>query len=536
MASLRPLRCDRSYGAVGPAPPLELLLLSETSPETPSLALAAKSVVSSLRQREAERKALLLRTASTFVPPRLPTVSVTVPSMTGRVPRAIPLPKAVSWIGISRNVHADDQPVLKYVPYFGDDDVTGLDVSAFDDAVPTVEAEDEVLLVARERLLRTFTAADIDRELGLRRRKEDPPLLEEEAAEEGDVPVSVVPQQQQQQHQRDPSSYASQSESYRELFCRRCYTYDCREHGARQPVPSSRRDPTTAKKDLFLDQFFSSSPLLPVVVQDDVLASKLAEIQASTNGRGAGPLTKKRRLAEKGSRAFFKALCKKKRRSPGGLAAAYVPCEHAGHCTATCPCAATFCDKFCGCDLTCPYRYPGCRCGPGGCRNKMCDCVGLGRECDPDLCRCCEGPCCHNRVLSKRRRKRVAVGRSSVHGWGTYLLEGAKKGEFVAEYKGELVSHDEADRRGKIYDKVGSSFLFNLDEATVVDATRKGCDIKFANHSPDDPNLEPKILKVNGDHRIALLAKRHINPHDELFFNYSDAFWDAANQEKKGTT
>ncbi|KAJ0464666.1 putative [histone H3]-lysine(4) N-trimethyltransferase chromatin remodeling SET family [Helianthus annuus] len=215
----------------------------------------------------------------------------------------------------------------------------------------------------------------------------------------------------------------------------------------------------------------------------------------------------------------------------------YNPCGCQSVCGGDCSCLAsgTCCEKFCGCPKTCKNRFRGCHCAKSQCRSRQCPCFAANRECDPDLCQHCWISCgdgtlgspgkkgnsyeCQNVKLLLKQKQRILLGRSEVSGWGAFSKDSVPKDGYLGEYTGELISHYEADKRGKIYDRENCSFLFNLNDQYVLDAYRKGDKLKFANHSPD-PNCYAKVMMVAGDHRVGIFAKESISAGEELFYDY----------------
>ena len=107
----------------------------------------------------------------------------------------------------------------------------------------------------------------------------------------------------------------------------------------------------------------------------------------------------------------------------------------------------------------------------------------------------------------QKRKKPVKFARSAIHNWGLYSLEHIQAGEMIIEYVGEKIRQEIADLREIKYTEsgIGSSYLFRIDEGTVVDATKKGGIARFINHSCD-PNCTAKIIRVGGSKRIVIYA------------------------------
>jgi histone-lysine N-methyltransferase SETD1 len=74
-----------------------------------------------------------------------------------------------------------------------------------------------------------------------------------------------------------------------------------------------------------------------------------------------------------------------------------------------------------------------------------------------------------------------------IHEWGLFSLEKIDAHDMVIEYIGEVIRQKVADVREKKYEKIGigSSYLFRVDDDTIIDATMKGNLARFINHSCD---------------------------------------------------
>jgi SET domain-containing protein len=117
---------------------------------------------------------------------------------------------------------------------------------------------------------------------------------------------------------------------------------------------------------------------------------------------------------------------------------------------------------------------------------------------------------------TRRAAAGIEVRDSALHGLGVFATTGIKKGTRVIEYLGERVSHAEADRRYDDKDETDShTFLFIVDDRTVIDAGVDGNEARFVNHGCD-PNCESVIR----NRRVFIEAIRDIAAGEELTYDY----------------
>jgi hypothetical protein len=115
----------------------------------------------------------------------------------------------------------------------------------------------------------------------------------------------------------------------------------------------------------------------------------------------------------------------------------------------------------------------------------------------------------------RRLERRYAVRGSPIHGKGVFALRPIQRGDVIVEYRGERVSSEEAARRYQRSRGYPFTYLFEVDEDTVIDAAVGGNAARFINHA-----CSPNCEAVDDDGRILIQARRDIAPGEELTYDY----------------
>ena len=117
--------------------------------------------------------------------------------------------------------------------------------------------------------------------------------------------------------------------------------------------------------------------------------------------------------------------------------------------------------------------------------------------------------------------------RSSIHGNGVFATDTIRKGEHIVEYKGRLITHDEADQLHYNDIDTGHTFLFTLNDEWIVDANVRGNIAKWINCSCDPNSIAYIHEDESGDlkkEKVIIEALRTIKPGEEITYDYGFEF------------
>jgi uncharacterized protein len=107
---------------------------------------------------------------------------------------------------------------------------------------------------------------------------------------------------------------------------------------------------------------------------------------------------------------------------------------------------------------------------------------------------------------------KLEVKRSKA-GLGLFAGEDIPKGKFVIEYRGPILTNDQANEKGGLY-------LFEINSRKTIDGSVRWNTARYINHSCR-PNCEPIIKKG----RVFIHSRKKISAGEELNYDYGKEFF-----------
>jgi SET domain-containing protein len=99
-------------------------------------------------------------------------------------------------------------------------------------------------------------------------------------------------------------------------------------------------------------------------------------------------------------------------------------------------------------------------------------------------------------------------------GLGLFALKEIKKGSCIIEYKGPILTDEEAENKT-------TKYLFSVDKDITIDGSPRWNKARYINHSCKG-NSHSDII----DNRVFIKAKKNIKPGDEITYDYGKEYFD----------
>jgi len=116
-----------------------------------------------------------------------------------------------------------------------------------------------------------------------------------------------------------------------------------------------------------------------------------------------------------------------------------------------------------------------------------------------------------------RKSPAYVVRNSTIHGRGVFARRDIRKGTTIIEYRGDRTTWKIASKRpDSDSENPYHTFIFELDDGTVIDAGVRGNAARWINHSCD-----PNCTTYEDDTgRVFIEARRRILRGEELTYDY----------------
>ncbi|XP_056444334.1 N-lysine methyltransferase KMT5A-like [Gadus chalcogrammus] len=112
-------------------------------------------------------------------------------------------------------------------------------------------------------------------------------------------------------------------------------------------------------------------------------------------------------------------------------------------------------------------------------------------------------------------------------GRGVFAKKTFNQGDFILEYRGDLISDSEAQRRREVYTPTQRVFIFDLaGKSLCVDGAKEDGSLgRLVNDDHLNPNSRMRLVEVDKISHICLFATRPISISEEISYNYGGKDW-----------